>query len=240
MNPHFEIAIRAVGAFFAVLIITRVLGKEQMGQLAVSDFVNAIAIGSIAANMATDHKENVSYYIIGIIIFGGLTYAINYVALKSRTARKILEGEPTVVIHNGKLLEKNMAKMRYSVDHVTMQLREKNVFNIADVEFAVAEPHGELSVLLKSDKQPLTPRDVNIATDYQGVPSELIVDGKIIYQNLQQNNLSKDWLLTELNKQGVSNVKDVVFASLDSAGNLYVDKYQDQLTYVQDISDKIK
>lgn len=240
MSPHVEIAIRAVGAFILVLLLTRLVGKEQMGQLSVSDFVNAIVIGSIAANMATDHKENVIYYIIGIVVIGGLTYLINYIALKSRSARKILEGEPTVVIHNGKMLEKNMGKMRYSVDHVTMQLREKNVFNIADVEFAVVEPNGELSVLLKSQKQPLTPQDMQIATSYQGIPSELVVDGEIIYQNLHQNRLSKAWLMAELKKQGINDVKDVMYASLDNAGNLYIDKHQDNLTYIHDITDKMK
>jgi uncharacterized membrane protein YcaP (DUF421 family) len=240
VSPHVEIAIRAVGAFILVLLLTRLVGKEQMGQLSVSDFVNAIVIGSIAANMATDHKENVIYYIIGIVVIGGLTYLINYIALKSRSARKILEGEPTVVIHNGKMLEKNMGKMRYSVDHVTMQLREKNVFNIADVEFAVVEPNGELSVLLKSQKQPLTPQDMQIATSYQGIPSELVVDGEIIYQNLHQNRLSKAWLMAELKKQGINDVKDVMYASLDNAGNLYIDKHQDNLTYIHDITDKMK
>lgn len=127
MTPHLEITLRAVGAFLGVLLLTRLIGKEQLGQLTVGDFVNAIAIGSIAAAMATDHKENVSYYIIGIAVFAGLTILTNYVSLKSRTARKILEGEPVVVIHNGKILEKNMSKQRYSIDSLNMQLREKNV-----------------------------------------------------------------------------------------------------------------
>ncbi|PHJ39710.1 hypothetical protein P378_01720 [Desulforamulus profundi] len=125
MNPYLEIALRAVAAFLGVILVTRVVGKQQLGELTVSDFVNAIAIGSIAAAMATDHKENVIYYIIGITIFGGLTYLTNFAGLKSRAARKLLEGEPTVVIHNGKILEKNMSKERYNMDNLTMQLREK-------------------------------------------------------------------------------------------------------------------
>lgn len=240
MNPYFEIALRAVFAFIAVLVLTRIIGKPQMGQLTVTDFVNAIVIGSIAANMATDHKENVWYYVIGIGIFGGLTIATNFTALKSRVARKIIEGDPVVVIHNGKILEKAMAKNRYSVDNLTMQLREKNVFNIGDVEFAVAEPNGELSVLLKSDKLPLTPKDMQIQTRYRGLSSELIVDGEIIYQNLEQNNLSAQWLFQELAKQGIKYPKNVVFACLDTSGNLYVDKVKDHLKYVQDMTDKPK
>ena len=240
MNPILEITLRAVGAYLIMLFTTRLIGKEQLGQLTVSDFVNAIAIGSIAAAMATDHKENVIYYIIGMIIFGGLTYFTNYTGLKSRAARKLLEGEPRVVIHNGKVLEKNMSHERYSMDNLTMQLREKNVFNIADVEFAILEPNGQLSVLLKSNKQPLTASDLNIATEYKGVPSEIIVDGKLIQQNLEQNSLSLQWLMDQLKRQGVNRIEDVSYANLDTSGNLYVDKYRDELQYVQDITDKEK
>ncbi|ABO50655.1 protein of unknown function DUF421 [Desulforamulus reducens MI-1] len=229
MSPIWEIALRSIGAFFALLVITRIVGKEQLGQLTVSDFANAIAIGSIAASMATDHKENVNYYIIGIIIFGSLTYLTNLISLKYRPARKMLEGEPTVMIHNGKVLEKNMSKERYSMDNLTMQLREKNIFNIADVEFAVLEPNGRLSVLLKSNKQPLTASDLKISTNYIGIPSELIVDGKLIKQNLTQNNLSEQWLMDQLKKQGIHNVNEVTYASLDTSGNLFVDKKQDDL-----------
>ncbi|WP_031514064.1 YetF domain-containing protein [Desulfofalx alkaliphila] len=244
MNPHIDIALRSLLAFTAILILTRLVGKQQVGQLTVSDFVNAIVIGSIGANMATDHKENVIYYIIGIVIIAGLTMVTNYTALKSRAARKIIEGEPVVVIHNGKIMEKNIKTERYSIDNLLMQLREKNVFNISDVEFAIAEPNGELSVLLKSDKQPLTPRDINLSTQYQGLLTEMIMDGQVIYQNLEQNNLSLDWLLSELKKKGIDSPKEVAFAGLDTSGNLYVDKYRDQLKrelgHVQDITDKEK
>lgn len=240
MSPHLEIGLRAAAAFFLVMFLTRLIGKEQIGQLTVGDFVNAIAIGSIAASMATDHKENVIYYVIGILVFGLLTYFVNYVALKSRWARKILESEPVVVIQNGKLLEKNMGKMRYSVDNLLMQLREKNIFNIGEVEFAVAEPNGELSVLLKTQHQPVTPQDLQLSTQYQGMPTELIIDGKIIRQNLQQNNLSEEWLYNELKKQGINSIEAVVLASIDTAGKLYIDKYQDDLPYKQDITDKEK
>jgi uncharacterized membrane protein YcaP (DUF421 family) len=239
MNPYLEILIRAVGAFVAVLVITRVVGKSQVGQLTVADFVNAIVLGSIAASLVTDLKENGWYYAFGLVLFGLLTLICEYGSLKSRPLRKLLEGEPTVIIHNGKILEHNMKKLTYNLDNLMMQLREKNVFSIADVEFAVAEPNGKLSVLLKSHKQPLTPEHMQIPTRYQGIPSELIVDGVVIQQNLKQNNLTEDWLYRELEKQGVKSVKDVVYASLDSEGNLYVDKKEDTMQNVTDITDKL-
>lgn len=237
MNPFLEVFIRSVGAFFGVLLITRIIGKTQIAQLNVTDFVNAIVLGSIAAVLATDIRENGWYYAFGLLVFGTLTFGTEYLSLKYRPARKLLEGEPTVVIHNGKILENNMKKMTYSMDDLTMQLREKNIFNMSDVEFAVLEPNGSLSVLPKSPKQPVTLEDMKLPGKYQGLSSELIVDGVVIYQNLRQNNLSKDWLDQQLKNQNIYDVREVAFASLDSEGKLYVDLKKDNLQWPRDITD---
>lgn len=227
MITYLEVSIRAAGAFIVLLVITRLIGKEQLGKLTVSDFVNAIAIGSIGASMATDHQENIVYYVIAIVIFSALTFATNYLALKSKPFRKIIEGEPVIVVHNGKILEKEMSGERYNIDNLIMNLREKNIFNIADVEFAVLEPNGQLSVLLKSSERPVTSSDLNISTKYEGLPSELIVEGKIIQENLKHNNLSEEWLMEQLKLQNIGNVSEVSYASIDTQGYLYIDKYTD-------------
>jgi uncharacterized membrane protein YcaP (DUF421 family) len=239
VNPFLEILIRGIGAFILILLVTRLVGKTQVGQLTVSDFVNAIVIGSIGAAAVTDLKESGWYYVFGLLLFGLLTIGAEYLAMKYRPARKLLEGEPTVIIHNGKILEDNMRKLVYHVDDLTMQLRDKGVFNIADVEFAVLEPNGKLSVLLKSQKQPLTPQDLQLPTRYQGIPSEMIIDGIVIQQNLKQNNLTEEWLYQELEKQGIKSVQEVMYASLDTEGKLYVDKRQDIMAHVTDITDKL-
>lgn len=239
MNPFLEIFIRGLAAFIMVLVITRVVGKSQIGQLTISDFVNAIVIGSIAAVMVTDLRENIWYYVVGMIVFGLLTLGAEYLSMKYRPARKLIEGEPTILVHNGKILEDNMKKLLYHVDDLTMQLRDKNIFNIADVEFAVSEPNGKLSVLLKSQKRSLTPHDLQLPTSYEGVSSELVIDGVIIQQNLKQNSLTEEWLYRELEKQGVKSVKDVMYASLDAGGHLYVDKKEDTMEYITDITDQL-
>lgn len=240
MNPYLEIVARAFGAFALILVVVRLVGKSQVGKLTVSDFVNAIVIGSIGASMVVELQERVSYYALGLVIFGALTWVSEFIALKNRPARKLLEGDPTVVVHNGKILEKNMTGLNYHVDDLNMQLREKEIFNIADVEFAVAEPNGELSVLLKSQKLPMTPHDMGVPTCYQGIPSELVVDGEIIKQNLQQNNLDEAWLMRELAQKGAHDVQKVTLASLDSQGNLYVDTIEDATDYTTDMTDKLR
>jgi uncharacterized membrane protein YcaP (DUF421 family) len=148
-----------------------------------------------------------------------------------------LEGEPTLVIQNGKILAKNMSRCRYNIDDMLLQLRTQGVFNVDDVEFAVLESNGQLSVLRKSHKQPVTREDLKIPSGYEGLSSEMIVDGEIIYQNLQQNNLDEAWLILELERQGIRSPKEIMLASLDTRGNLYVDKKVDGLQATQ-VSDR--
>ncbi len=239
MNPYLEIFIRGVGAFAAVVFIVKMVGKSEVGSLTISDWVNGIVIGSIAADLVTSLDEPASYYVLGLAVFLVLTVGTQWAGMKYRPLHKFLSDEPTVVVHNGKILEKNMRRMRYTVDDLTSQLRQKGAFNIADVEFAVAEPNGELSVLLKSAASPVTLQDLNLPGKYRGIPCELVVDGVIIEQNLAQNNLDREWLLEELKKQGVQSLDEVFYASLDTDGRLYVDKKRDSLDYVQDITDQL-
>lgn len=238
MPEIFEVLIRTFGAFFFILVLTRLLNKEQVGQLTFYEYVTGITIGSMAATVAIDTEVRFWPDVLGLTLWVVLTWLMGYAALVSRPARKLLEGEPTVLVHNGKILEKNMGKLRYNLDDLLIQLRNKQAFNIADVEFAILEPNGELSVLLKSQKRPATPEDLQLPTQYEGVPTELIEDGELIYQNLQQVHLNQDWLVRELRKQGVYDLDQVVYASLDAAGKLYFDLKKDQLGTTVDVTDK--
>ncbi|SMB91400.1 Uncharacterized membrane protein YcaP, DUF421 family [Thermanaeromonas toyohensis ToBE] len=238
MENTLEVILQTLLAFAAILIYTRILGKQQVGQLTFFEYINGITFGSIAAALATDIDPDRTWlHFLGLTLFAALTWGAGYVALLSRPARKLISGEPTVVIHNGKILEQNMRKMRYNVDELTMQLRQKNVFDIADVEYAILEPNGNLSVLLKSQKRPLTPADLQVPTEYEGVPTELIVDGEILFENLKQVNLDEKWLEQQLKAQGVEDVSQVDYAVLRSNGSLYVNLKKDQLTTPVDITD---
>ncbi len=234
---YFSVALRTVLAFFAILLVTRILGKEQMGELTFYEYVTGITIGSLAADMATITIISPWVILMALVMFAALTFLMGYVSLKNRAARKLLEGEPTLVIQNGKILAKNMSRCRYNIDDMLLQLRTQGVFNVDDVEFAVLESNGQLSVLRKSHKQPVTREDLKIPSGYEGLSSEMIVDGEIIYQNLQQNNLDEAWLILELERQGIHSPKEIMLASLDTRGNLYVDKKVDGLQATQ-VSDR--
>ena len=151
----------------------------------------------------------------------------SYLSLKYTSFRRFLAGEPTVIIKNGKILENNMAKLNYTYDYLNQQLRQEKVFDIGLVEFAALEPSGKLSIQLKSQNRPLTPQDLQLPTEYEGLATEMVLNGQIIEKNLQQNSLSQEWLYEELKKKGIVDVKKVAFAALATNGILYVDLYHD-------------
>lgn len=130
-----------------------------------------------------------------------------------------------------------MKKLRYNLDDLMMQLREQGVFDLSEVEFAILETDGKLSVLKKSQYQPVKPRDLNINTRYVGLSSEIIRDGQIVEQNLKQNNLTHEWLYNELAKQNIKNIRNIVLATLSTDGNLYIDVKNDNHSYIQEIED---
>jgi uncharacterized membrane protein YcaP (DUF421 family) len=237
VDPYLEALIKTLMAFFGILIYARILGKQQMSQLTFYDYVTGITFGNIAATIAVDQGNKTLLYLWVLTIFTAINYVMGVVTERSRPLRKIIEGEPVILIHNGKIMEHNMAKSRYNMENLLMQLREKEVFNIKDVEFAVAETDGQLTVLKKSQKRPVTPADLNVDTPYEGILSEIIVDGEVIYQNLKQNNLDENWLIKQLKSLGYNSAKDITYASLDENGNIYIDEVRDKLNEITDISD---
>lgn len=237
MDPFIATLYRTTIAFIGILVYARILGKQQMSQMTFYDYVTGITFGSIAASIAVEPTSKLWLIVAALTVFAILDYLSGVLTEKSRPLRKIVEGEPTILVHNGKIMEHNMAKLRYNMENLMMQLREKDVFDISDVEFAIAETDGMLTVLKKSQKRSVTPQDLGIPVGYEGLPSELIVDGKIIYQNLKQNNLDEEWLISQLNGKGFNSPNDILYATLDVQGNLYIDERKDKLKHITDISD---
>lgn len=238
MNPYLGVVIQTLLAFVGVLVYARILGKQQMAQLTFYDYVTGITLGNVAAAMALDvGGQHLWVYLWVMTLFFILSYTTGYITEKSRPLRKLIEGEPTILVHNGKILEHNMNKSRYNMENLMSQLREKDVFVLSDVEYAIVETNGVLTVLKKSQKRPATPADLNLNTSYEGLPSELIVDGKVIYQNLKQNNLDEQWLIMQLNNLGYNDPKEISYAALNADGQILIDDYRDRLEHINDISD---
>lgn len=148
--------------------------------------------------------------------------------LGSLPARKLFDGKPMVVIENGRILEENLKKQKYNINDLLEELRLGGVFNISDVESAILETNGRISIQLKSQKRPTTPSDLNIPINQQGLYANVIVDGKILQEQLRLIKHDKAWLINEIREKNIESVEQIIFASADSKGNLYIDLREDK------------
>lgn len=213
--------VRTLILYLIVVVVMRIMGKRQIGQLQPFELVVAIMISELAAVPMQNTGIPLINGIVPILTLLVAQVLLSFISLKSLTARAIICGKPTVLIQNGKVSEQNMSREMYSMNDLLEQLRNKNIANISDVEFAVLETNGQLSIIQKSQKRPVAPEDMSIPTKYEGLPVNLIVDGKVILKNLSHVNLDIEWLKNELGKFGIHKLDDVLFASLDTNGNLF-------------------
>lgn len=219
---------KSLGAVVILFILTRILGKKQISQLTFFEYITGITLGGIAGFISTDVEANYIYGVIALLVWTLLPLSMEYLGVKSKFARDWLEGRGAVFIKDGKVLEDNMKKERYSSDELLSQLRKRNVFQVADVEFAVLEANGELSVLLKKENQPLTPKHLGIKVPRTQEPQTVIMDGEVMLESLATRGLNLEWLHTELQKMGIP-IENVYLGQVDDLGQLYVDLYDDQL-----------
>lgn len=226
-----ELVLRVTLSFWVLLLLTRIMGRKQISQLTFFDYVTGISIGSIAAVLAIDNSISLVTGLAALVVWVAWVMIVNVCTLKSIPARKYIDGEPIMVIHNGRILEQNLGRRYYNIGDLMMELRENGVFDPNEVQIGVAEPDGKLSILKKSQFQPVTAKDLNIqnttpAINY-AVGKELIIDGEIISDNLKSNSVDEKWIHQQLNSQGVTDVSQVMLATITPQGTLYVDKLQD-------------
>lgn len=225
------VIIRSIISFFLLLLLVKLVGKQQVSQLTYFDYIVGITIGSIASTLSVQVNENTWASIAGMFVWASLAVLLAFVGLKSPLLRKVLEGVPEIIVQNGKIDNNILQRNQISTEELMSMLRTKDVFNVDDVEFAVLEQNGKISVLLKSQKQPLTPQDMNIPTKYIGLPANLIMDGRVNMEALRSVNLSKACLEHHLRKKKITDFGDIFLAQLDTQGNLFIDMKDNKTSY---------
>ncbi|GAB6257712.1 DUF421 domain-containing protein [Peribacillus sp. N1] len=228
MPGWIEIVLRSFFFLIVLFLITKVLGKKQLSQLSFFEYVTGITIGNVGAELATKVEGNIIHGVLSILVFAIAPFIAGLISLKSKTFRDLVEGKASVFIKDGKVMEDNLKKEKYTIDELLGLLRKKDVFDISEVEFALLEANGDFSVMLKKQNQPITAKDLNLSVAAVKEPQTIIMDGSILDEPLSTIGLNRNWLHTELDKLGVL-LENVFLGQANSNGELTVDLYDDKL-----------
>ncbi|MFT0800050.1 DUF421 domain-containing protein [Bacillus swezeyi] len=226
-----QLIIRLFIAFITMLVLTRLMGRKEIAQLTFFNFVSAISIGTIGASLAIDSTLSIRNGLIALFAWSAFTIIVGFLDIKFPAIRYAVEGQPVILIRKGKIMDKQLRSVRLDLDALQTLLRKKNIFSLADVDYAIFETDGSLSVLKKEAKQNVTKKDMNVqgenANPKVSHPASVITDGKVREDNLKKLNLSKQWLMDRLKETGIQHPKEVFYAEVQTDGTLYIDKKED-------------
>ena len=203
----------------SLFVLAKILGHKQVAQLDFFDYITGITIGSIAAELATE-LESPWKPLIAMVIYCMAAFALTILAHKFPKTRKYINGTPTIIMDNGKIYRKNMKKAKLELSEFMVLCRQEGYFNINDIQTAVFEYNGRMTILPKSEKRPLVPEDINIIPDKAEIFTEIIMDGRILHENLKRLGLDLTWLDRELKNQKYNNAKEIYLGICDKSNNL--------------------
>ncbi len=217
------IFIRAIVLYIIVLIVMRFMGKREIGQLQPFELVISIMIADLASAPMPEIGIPITNGIIPILGLLVMHLIISLLNMKSMRAREIICGKPRILIYRGKIDEKALIKERFTINELEERLRGKDVMSLSDVEYAILETNGEISVIQKPDKRNTKPEDFNINPEYEGIPYDLVIDGKVMYDNLKVLGRNYEWLKKEMKKFNIK-PEEALVATLDGSGNIFCQK----------------
>ena len=214
------IFIRSISLYIIVLIVMRLMGKREIGQLQPFELAISIMIADLASTPMADTGIPLTNGIIPILALLVMHLVISILNMKSIKARQILCGKPSILIYRGKIDEKSLKKERFTVNELEERLRGNNIVNIGDVEYAILETSGQITVIQKPNKRTTIPEDFGIEPEYEGISYDLVVDGKVMYENLKILKKDYEWLKKEVNKFGIL-PEQALLVTIDGKGNFF-------------------
>lgn len=221
MNELLDVTIRALLSLITLFFVTKMIGKKQVSQLSLFDYVIGISIGNFAAEMTINLESNEIHGIVAVVIFGFIAFLVSILTMKSIKLRRFFMGTPTIVIEHGKIIQDSFYKVRYDINDVLEQCRIKGYYDISDIDYAIVEANGELSILPNSNSREVTVKDMNLKVEKDGLCANVIIDGKIMYKNLEYINKKEEWLLKELKVKG-KELDDIILATVDINDKLMI------------------
>lgn len=214
----YEVGIVASRALFSLLtlfLITRIIGKKQVSELSLFDYVISISIGNFAAEISMNIDVQLMNGIVAVLIFGLIATLVSVITMKSIVLRRFLIGTPTIIIEDGKFVYKNLKRVKIDINDFLESARIAGYFDISNIKYALMEANGQISFLPKEEYTPLTPKDMNLKPSMQGLCANVIIDGKIMKKNLNVINKDSNWLIKQLKLKGYSDESDILLATVD-------------------------
>lgn len=224
-----DIILRSIVSIAFLFLITRLMGRKQISQLSFFDYIIGISIGSIAAEMAISQDVLYIHGFVGMFVYAIIAVAISIATNKSLRLRRFINGRVYILIDNGKILNKNLDKVRYDVNDLLSEARYAGYFNIADIEYALMETSGRISFMPKSEKAGVINEDLNIQKPQEYLVANIIIDGNVMKENLKKTGLNDVWLKNNMDNQKVNNINEVLLATVDQDKNLSIYLKSDKL-----------
>ena len=221
------IFIRAILLYVLVLIVMRLMGKREIGQLQPFELAISIMIADLAATPMSEPGTPISYGVIPILSLLVMHLLISTINIKSIKIREILCGKPSILIYRGKIDEQVLKKENFTINELQERLRGNNVFNLSDVEFAILETSGQISVITKPGKRIVTLDDMEIEAKYEGIPYDLVIDGKVMLDNLKKISKSREWLNKEVGKFDMK-PEEALIVTIDANSKIFCQKKENK------------
>ena len=219
-----SVFIRSIVTIVVLFLLAKVMGKKQISQLNLFDYIVGITIGSVAADISLDLNKSFLDGVICMLVFGLTGALVSYVTLKSIKLRRFFTGTPSIIIENGKIIEEGLKKVKFDINDLMEELRGAGYFNIDEVAYAVMETNGKISFLPKDEEKPVTKKDMDLKIIPSSLVANIIIDGKIMMNNLKAMNKDEKWLSHELKVLGYKDLDEILLATLDSNDKIMVYK----------------
>ena len=214
LNEFFIVLLRGLISLFSLFLVTKLLGKKQVSQLSLFDYVIGISIGNFAAEITINLDASLWYGVIAVIEFGIIAYGISIATMKSIKLRRFFMGTPTILIEKGKILEKGLKKVHFDINDLLEECRSSGYFDLNEIDYALMECNGKLSIMPKRGYKNVTIKDLDLKQDIQGLCANVIIDGKVMVNNLKNMNKDIEWLEQQIKVKGY-NQEDILLATLD-------------------------
>lgn len=216
--------IKSFSSLLILFIFTDALGKKQINQLNMFDYVIGISIGNIVAEMTVNKEVMFFDGVVVMGIYSLISIIISFITTKSIILRRLIGGSPTILIENGKIIEDGLRKAKFDINDLLEETRISGYFDISEIEYAILEANGKVSILPKSKYKPITCNDINLNVPYKGIYANVIIDGKIMKNNLKSINKKEDWLIKRLHNMNYNNIEDLLLVTCDINENISVYK----------------